>query len=58
MADGLTKALGPERHWRLSKLMGMGMWQKSEDSAITERKEDGNGSDVASLNATAGRPLD
>src|SRR5216117_1819144 len=30
VADGLTKALGPERHRRLTKMMGMSMWQKSE----------------------------
>ena len=40
--DGLTKALGSERHRRLAKMMGMGVWQKSEDYAITkidEKKE-------------------
>ena len=30
VADGLTKALGPERHRRLTKMMGMRVWQKSE----------------------------
>jgi hypothetical protein len=33
VADGLTKALGPERHRKLAKRMGMGVWQKSEDYA-------------------------
>ena len=44
LADGLTKALGPERHRKLAKLMGMGVWQKSENYAITEidkKKEKG-----------------
>jgi len=51
VADGLTKALGPERHRKLAKLMGMGVWQKSEDYAITEveKENDGNGSDVAKV---------
>ena len=31
VADGLTKALGPERHRKLARMMGMGTWQKSED---------------------------
>jgi len=26
VADGLTKALGPERHKRLARMMGMGAW--------------------------------
>jgi hypothetical protein len=63
VADGLTKALGPERHRKLTKMMGMGVWQKSEDYAITkvgeEGKEDeGNeeGSNVAEcLSAMHGR---
>jgi hypothetical protein len=44
VADGLTKALGPDRHRKPAKLMGMGVWQESEDYAITgteERKEKG-----------------
>ena len=51
VADGLTKALGPERHRKLAKLMGMGVWQKSEDYAITEveKENDGNGPDVAKV---------
>src|SRR5947207_8361034 len=42
VADSLTKALGPERHKKLAKMMGMGVWQKSEDYAIIkidEKKE-------------------
>jgi len=39
VADGLTKALGLERHRKLAKMMGMDVWQKSEDDAAT--KEDG-----------------
>jgi len=39
VADGLTKALGPERHRKLARMMGMGMWQKSEDYAITKVDE-------------------
>jgi len=34
VADGLTKALGPERHRRLTRLMGMGTWQKSENYGL------------------------
>jgi hypothetical protein len=34
VADGLTKALGPERHKRLAKMMGMGTWQRSEDYGL------------------------
>jgi hypothetical protein len=26
-ADGLTKALRPERHWKLARMMGMGIWK-------------------------------
>ena len=48
VADGLTKALGPERHKRLTRIMGMEKWQDSEDYAITkaemEEKEEGDGS--------------
>ena len=55
VADGLTKALGPDRHRRLARMMGMGVWQKSADYAIArihERKEDqrnGEGSNVAEV---------
>src|SRR5579859_1980214 len=28
VADGLTKALRPQRHWKLAKMMGMGVWTK------------------------------
>ena len=56
IADGLTKGLGPERHRRLAKVMGMGVWQKSEDYTITEideKEDEGKGSDVAQgLSAT------
>ena len=31
VADGLTKALGPERHRKLARMMGMGVWQKSDE---------------------------
>jgi Reverse transcriptase (RNA-dependent DNA polymerase)/gag-polypeptide of LTR copia-type/Integrase core domain/GAG-pre-integrase domain/Domain of unknown function (DUF4219) len=31
VADGLTKALGPERHRKLMRMMGMSVWQKSEE---------------------------
>lgn len=34
VADGLTKALGSERHRKLAKMMGMGTWQKSEDYGL------------------------
>lgn len=36
LADGFAKALSPDRHRKLPKMMGMGMWQKSEDYTITE----------------------
>jgi len=39
VADRLTKALGPERPKKLAKMMGMDVWQKSEDYAITEEEE-------------------
>jgi len=41
IADRLTKTLGPEKRTRLAKMMGMGVWQKSEDSAITKVGEGG-----------------
>jgi hypothetical protein len=28
VADGFTKALGPERHRKLSRMMGMGVWEE------------------------------
>lgn len=31
VADGLTKALGPERHRRLAKMMGMEVWKDRQD---------------------------
>jgi hypothetical protein len=39
MADGLTKALGPDRHKKLAKMMGMGIWPE----------EWGDGADVAEV---------
>jgi hypothetical protein len=44
VADGLTKALGPDRHRKLAKMMGMGVWRKSEDE-----KEEGEGLEVAKV---------
>ena len=41
VADGLTKTLEPERHRRLARMMGMSVWQKSEDYAITKVEEEG-----------------
>ena len=49
VADGLTKALGPERHRRLARMMEMGMWQKSEDYIITKVEESGEESIVAEV---------
>jgi hypothetical protein len=49
VADGLTKALGPERLRKLARMMGMGVWQKSEDYAITELEKEEEGSDVAKV---------
>src|SRR5438552_1327671 len=40
MANGLTKALGPERHRRLAKMMGMNVWQKSENYVIIKIDEE------------------
>jgi hypothetical protein len=55
VADGFTKALGPERQRKLARMMGMGVWQKSEDYAITDvdRKDerDREGSDIAKVRA-------
>ena len=42
VADGLTKALGPERQRKLARMMGMGMWQKKDE-------RDWKGSDVANV---------
>src|SRR5271155_5336503 len=56
VADGLTKALGPEMHRKLAKMMGMGVWQKSEHYAIT--KVDGkDGKDEEGLNIAEVRVL-
>jgi len=49
VADGLTKALGPERLRKLARMLGMGVWQKSEDYAITELEKEEEGSDVAKV---------
>ena len=52
MADGLTKALRRERHRKSARMMGMRVWQKSEDYAITkvdEKEEKGEESDVAKV---------
>jgi len=50
MADGLTKALGPERHRKLAKLMGMGtVWHKYDDYAITEVEKNEEGMDVGEV---------
>jgi hypothetical protein len=37
VADGLTKALGPARHRKLVKLMGMGTWKRNEESSTVGR---------------------
>ena len=52
VADGLTKALGPEQLRKLSRMIGMGVWQKSEDYAIIkadEKEEEGEESNVAKV---------
>ena len=41
VADGLTKALGPERHKKLTRMMGMGVWKRSEDCGIKPVKGKG-----------------
>jgi hypothetical protein len=48
VADGLTKALAPERHMRLTRMMGMarmGAWQKLEE----KDGESGSGPKVAKV---------
>jgi hypothetical protein len=61
LADRFTNALGPGGHRKLAKMMGMGMWQKSEDYAIKEtnkkmeKKQEGN---CKTLSATAARSPD
>src|SRR5208282_5739090 len=39
MANDLTKALRPKKHRKLARMMGMGMWQKSEDYVIIKIDE-------------------
>ena len=41
VADGLTKALGPERHKKWTRMMGMGVWKRSEDCGIKPVKGKG-----------------
>jgi len=38
VADGLTKALGPERHRKLTRMMGMDVW-KDESLSTTVGRE-------------------
>src|SRR5579862_7493172 len=43
VADGLTKALAPERHWKLIRIMGMEEWndkgsEMDRDSEITRMR--------------------
>jgi hypothetical protein len=51
VADGLTKALGPERHRKLAKMMNMCVWQKSEDYTISKIEEK-DGKDEKGSNIT------
>jgi len=45
VADGLTKALGPERHKRLTAKMGMDVWNdKGSDGKITTMRSGSVGS--------------
>ena len=37
VADGLTKALGPDRHRKLGRMMGMGIWKNREHGSKEER---------------------
>ena len=37
VADGLTKALGPERHWKQARMMGMEIWKEPEMQANKRR---------------------
>ena len=43
MADGLTKGLGPDRHRRLAKAMGMGVWN-DENKEEKDKKDGSDGS--------------
>ena len=48
-----TKALGPDRHRKLAKMMGIGTWQKSGDYGIMKMDEkydgEGEGLEVAKV---------
>ena len=39
VADGLTKALGPDRHRKLGRMMGMGIWKDGNESLSTTARE-------------------
>jgi len=39
VADGLTKALGPDRHRRLAKAMGMSVWKDEKDEKDEIKKD-------------------
>jgi len=41
VADGLTKALGPERHKKLARMMGMELWKDKRDGG-----GDGNDTEI------------
>src|SRR5213079_543257 len=53
VADGLTKALGPERQKRLTAMMGMEVW-KNKSSA---RMRSGSVGNISSVAATPVLPL-
>ena len=57
VADGLTKALGPEEHRKLAKMMGMEEWKDKQAEMDAKEKRDGgkDGSVVESLSATPAR---
>ena len=57
VADGLTKALGPERHRKLAKMMGMGTWEGSNHQA-SEIAKMRSGSDAGTSSSASQRTSD
>jgi len=46
LADGLTKALGPERHKKLVKMMGMNTWESNDITNLRESPKIRSGSNA------------